>query len=148
MVAYLQKKNSFMICCPGEVDWCDFFKSATVVIFTLITSIRDQLHTNWAPASLIHRLRLFARQKGGHPVYRDHREDRDWLRGDSLIKCASAIGRRSSGEGACPVLFRRSRVGSGGGYSGQSGVCRQCPVSLRNSDFIGGQFMAFNNLFI
>lgn len=99
--------------------------------------------TDWAPASLIHRLRLFEGQKGGHPVYRDHWVDWDWLRRDSLIKCASAIGHRAGAEegaegrkrrrgGVHRALFRRNRVGSrGGGYSGQRGICRQCPVSQK-----------------
>lgn len=135
-MAYLQhflhpllvKQQDSLSC---EVDWCDIFKSATVGIFTLITSVRVQLLTEWASASLIHRLRLFERQEGGHPVYRDHREDRDWLRGDSLIKYASAIGRRGERGGGCRVLFRRNRVGRGGGYSEQSGICRQCPMSQK-----------------
>lgn len=53
-----------------------------------------------------------------YPVYRDHQEDRDWLRGDSLIKCVPAIGRQGRRGRGSRVLFRRNRVGSErGGYS-------------------------------
>lgn len=41
--------------------------------------------------------------------------------------------------------------GGGGGYSGQSGICRQCPVSQKFTFHWwthAPQFMASNNLFI
>lgn len=107
------------------------------LIFTLITSVRVQLSTDWAPAPLIHTLRLLERQEGGPPVYRDHWEHRNWLRGDSLIKMRVCHWTRGqAGRAHCRVLFRRNRVGSGGGrggggYSGQSGICRQYPVSKK-----------------
>lgn len=95
------------------VDW--FLQISThrdiVGVFTLITSIRDQLTPTERLPSLIHRLRLFERQKGGHPVYRDHREERDWLRGDSLITCASAIGRRGSGGGGSSCIIQEKPGG-------------------------------------
>ena len=46
---------------------------------------------------------------GGHPVYRDHREERDWLRGDSLIKMrarhwtAEGRGREGGSRASCII---------------------------------------------
>lgn len=58
---------------------------------------------------------MFERQEGGHPVYWDHREVADWLRGDSLMKtlCCywAEVGKKREEIGR--VLFRRNRVGNG-----------------------------------
>lgn len=79
--------------------------------------------------SAIHTSRLSEGQEGGHPVYRDRREDRDWLRGDSLMKCASAIGRPGKRGGGLSFIIQEKPGGES--RIGPSGTCRQCPVSPR-----------------
>lgn len=75
-------------------------------------------------------LRLRGRREG-HPVYRDHWSNKDWLRRDSLMKKKSVRlpldgGATACGNGrewgSCPILFRRTRVGNTGGeyYEGKA----------------------------
>lgn len=62
---------------------------------------------------------------------RDHREERDWLRGDSLITCASAIGRRGSGGGGSSCIIQKK---PGGEWRRILGSKRHMQTMLRVSE--------------
>lgn len=115
---------------------------------TLLTSIRAQLRTDCAAAAPIRGLRLFEKQKGGHPVHRDNREARDWLRADSLITCASAIGRGLGGGGGSSFIIQEKPGGAG---RRTLGAKRHMQTMPRVSEFrihwwtYRVQFMAPNN---
>lgn len=105
-------------------------------IFTLITSVQE-LSTDWAPASRNHRLRLFERQEGGHPVYGNHREGRDWFRGDSLINARLPLdGWERRGRMLC--IIQEKPGGEWRRIDGAKQHMQTIPCAFENSDFIGG----------